>query len=86
MHNTYLICHSCTQLVYINQPKAHATGKIYHYLYSSHYYRYMTGRKQQFILGEGVEQLKRDDDGVNPRDSLPGPNADNSNDVISHCS
>jgi hypothetical protein len=42
---------------------------------------------QQFILGEGVDkELKRDDDGVNPRDSLPRPNADNSNDVISHCS
>ena len=34
------------------------------------------------MTGEGVDkQLKRDDDGVNPRDSLPGPSADNSNDV-----
>ena len=41
---------------------------------------------QQFMLGEGVDkQLKRDVDGVNPRD-LPGSSADNSNNVILHCS
>jgi len=37
---------------------------------------------KQFILGERVDkQLKRDVEGVNPRDSLPGPSVDNSNNI-----